>query len=105
MDSGDTTTTTSSSNEEMGALLSVEALRASLAEGGAGSLLVLDTLGEHRLKRNSKKMGTVSDLVAIYPDVLKVRDDCLSIYRVCLCLYLFSNMSLHILCILIGRKC
>jgi RNase P/RNase MRP subunit p30 len=63
---------TETDNNDASKLTSVEQIRSSLLQGGAGSLLILESLCDHR--KIAKKSKASSDLVSVYPDVLKVCD-------------------------------
>ena len=58
-------------NNDASNLTSTEALRAAMGEGGAGNLLVLDSLGVHRRLDKINK-SFVAEQLSVYPDVLKV---------------------------------
>lgn len=61
-----------SEGDEAARLAAAEERRGGLAEGGAGNLLVLTSLSEHRLQKHVRRNAVISDLVSAYPDVLKV---------------------------------
>lgn len=63
---------TEGENDEAARLVVAEERRGALAEGGVGNLLVLASLGDHRLQKHTKENPAIANLASAYPDVLKV---------------------------------